>query len=42
MMRTILSKILIASVILVNFTACDFLDEESETKYTAQYVYETE
>lgn len=41
-MKTTISKIILAGALLVNFAACNFLDEESETKYTAQYVFETE
>ena len=41
-MKTTISKILLAGTFLISFTACNFLDEESETRYTAQYVFETE
>lgn len=41
-MKTTLSKILIASLVTLGFTACDFLEEESQTRYTTQYVFETE
>ncbi|MEG1586056.1 MAG: RagB/SusD family nutrient uptake outer membrane protein [Bacteroidales bacterium] len=42
-MKTILFRFLISATLLISFSACsDFLDEESKTKYTSQYIYGTE